>query len=225
MRTCYICKQEKSLDEFYNNRSKPTGKKSECKDCDSQKAKERYIKKLQLITETKQKETMKLTEQKLEQLLSGLTQSEKKVYMLVPEMDHWTTSQIFAEAKRKGINMPISSIMGICMGLVKIGIVKKSGADGFCKERVERGIKDDIKSANENKKEFDVQKSVKKQIEQLRSMADHLYNQAAKAKDAADNLEIALVYMLEVEESSASKSLDQDKEFQAFLAFKAAIKS
>jgi hypothetical protein len=42
MKKCGKCKQEKSLDEFYSNKSRTDGKSSWCKTCDLQKHKNSY---------------------------------------------------------------------------------------------------------------------------------------------------------------------------------------
>lgn len=44
MKKCPSCEQEKSLDQFRNNRCKPDGKQSICAICNSQRNKEWYIK-------------------------------------------------------------------------------------------------------------------------------------------------------------------------------------
>ena len=45
MRKCQKCKKEKSLTEFYRNKSKPQGRTYVCKQCDKETSNERYRKK------------------------------------------------------------------------------------------------------------------------------------------------------------------------------------
>lgn len=206
LRVCSICRIAKPLVNFGSDKTKPLGKEYRCLDCE-------------VIRRKQMREKMKLTPENFKKTFDTLPEGHKKIYSCIPFNNFAHTNTIFAELKRIGVNRSIHDLKRICLELVESGFALTNNKTEFKSVIIEPETKDKPKT----EKEFDL-KAITKQVTTMRSMADALANQVSKAREVADNLELAMVYMIEIEELAENKSTANDKEFQAFLAFKAAIK-
>lgn len=212
MKTCRNCGQTKDASKFSLSAKTKDSLHTYCKTCDTILRANRRMKKI---------EELKLT-------FNSLNNVEKNVWGCIRYTEFVSMNVIFAEAKRIGMNRSISDLKRICKVLVENGLALENNRGEF-KSIVINHDKKALKIMNEKpvkheeQKEFGVS-DLEKVSKRLQSIIDSHANHLSVMKLALENIELAQVRISELEEQVKSKSNQDDKEFQAFLAFKAAIK-